>query len=292
MLSVLIPTYNYNALSLVKELHRQLTLEAIIFEIICLDDGSNSVLNDENKKINTFVFSAFDSLKINIGRSAIRNLLAKKAKYKWLLFLDADVKPAQPNFIKSYIACFKSDKTVFCGGVLYQNKKENFDLLRYKYGKKHEEVFYKKRNKNSEKYFFTSNFLIKKSVFNDVNFEEKLTKYGREDLLFSLELLKIGHQIKHLSNEVYHLGIDENLLFVSKTKQAMENIVFLDNMHLIDVNEMPLLVIVRKISSFKMTKIVGKFYTIFEKLTIMRSSVFFLSCMKISYVCYLKSKHE
>ena len=52
MLSVLIPTYNYNAFSLVEELHRQLTLEAIIFEIICLDDGSNSVLNNENKKIN------------------------------------------------------------------------------------------------------------------------------------------------------------------------------------------------------------------------------------------------
>ena len=275
MLSVLIPTYNYNAFSLVEKLHRQLTLEAIIFEIICLDDGSNSVLNNENKKINTFVFSTFNSLKINIGRSAIRNLLAKKAKHKWLLFLDADVKPAQPNFIKGYIACFKSEKTVFCGGILYQNKKENFGLLRYKYGKKHEEVFYKKRNKNSEKYFFTSNFLIKKIVFNDVNFEEKL-----------------GHQIKHLPNEVYHLGIDENLLFVSKTKQAMENIVFLDNMHLIDANEMPLLVIVRKISSFKITKIVGKFYTILEKLTIMRSSVFFLSCMKISYVCYLKSKHE
>jgi glycosyltransferase involved in cell wall biosynthesis len=292
MLSVLIPTYNYNAFSLVEELHKQLTLEVINFEIICLDDGSNSPLNNENKKINTLVFSAFKPLKINIGRSAIRNLLAKKAKYKWLLFLDADVKPVKPNFIRTYIACFKIDKTVFCGGILYENKKENFGLLRYKYGKKHEEISLKKRNKNSEKYFFTSNFLIKKTVFNDVNFEEKLTKYGREDLLFSLELIKIGHQIKHLNNEVYHLGIDENLLFVSKTKKAMENIVFLDNMHLIDAYKMPLLVIVRKISSFKMTKIIAKFYTIFEKLTIRKSSVFFLNCMKISYVCYLKSKHE
>lgn len=292
MLSVLIPTYNYNAFFLVEELHKQLILETIIFEVICLDDGSNSALNAENKKINTLDFSSFNPLSANIGRSAIRNLLAKKAKHKWLLFLDADIKPVKPNFIKSYIACFKTDNTVFCGGILYQNKKENFSLLRYKYGKKHEEISLEKRNKNSEKYFFTSNFLIKKIVFNEINFEEKLIKYGREDLLFSLELIKIGYQIKHLNNEVYHLGIDENVLFVSKTKKAMENMVFLDKMHLINAEDMPLLVLVRRISLFKITKIVAKFYPIFEKLTVRASSVFFLNCMKISYVCYLKSKHE
>lgn len=292
MLSVLIPTYNYNAFSLVKEMHQQLILEAIDFEIICLDDASYSPLNSKNEEINTMSFSSFKSLENNLGRSAIRNLLAHTAKYKWLLFLDADVIPVKPTFIKKYTANFKKENTVFCGGILYQNKKENLEFLRYKYGKKHEEIPLKKRNENSEKYFFTSNFLIQKEVFNAVSFEEKLTQYGREDLLFSLELIQKGYQIKHLNNEVYHLGLDDNTLFVSKTKKATENLVFLDSQQLIEAKEMPLLNLVRIISLVKMIKIVAKFYPLFEKLSIHKSSVFFLNCLKVSYMCYLKTKQK
>lgn len=292
MLSVLIPTYNYNAFLLVKEIHQQLTLGEIDFEIICLDDGSKSSINTKNEEINKFSFTSFKSLPKNIGRSAIRNLLAKKATYNWLLFLDADVIPVKSNFIKNYIAFLNSVDTVFCGGILYQNKKENLDLLRYKYGKRNEEISIEKRKKHPEKYFFTSNFLIQKVVFNTVKFEEKLTQYGREDLLFSLDLIQKGYKIKHLENEVYHLGLDDNSLFVSKTKKAMENLVFLENQQLIDTKEMPLLNLVRRISIFKMTSLVAKRYTFFENLAINKSSVFFLNCMKVSYVCHLKSKHE
>ena len=292
MLSVLIPTYNYNTFFLVKEMHQQLILEDIPFEIICLDDGSKSPLNIQNNDINKLSFSSFKSLEKNIGRSAIRNLLAKKAMYNWLLFLDADVVPAKSNFIKKYLNCFKKDRTVFCGGLLYEDKKENFRLLRYKYGKKHEEISLEKRLENPEKFFFTSNFLIQKSVFDSVTFEEKLTQYGREDLLFSLELIKKGYKIEHLSNEVYHLGLDKNDLFVSKTKKAMENLVFIDKQTLIDTKEMPLLELVRKIAILRMTRVVGVFYLLFEKLAIKKSSVFFLNCMKVSYLCHLKLKHE
>jgi glycosyltransferase involved in cell wall biosynthesis len=292
MLSVLIPTYDYTAFSLVKEMHQQLILEAISFEIICFDDGSNSPLNSNNEKINTLSFSSFKSLEKNVGRSAIRNLLAHTAKYKWLLFLDADVIPVRSNFVKNYIACFKTDKAVFCGGILYQNKKENVGLLRYKYGKKHEEISSEQRNKNAEKYFFTSNFLIQKAVFDLVQFDENLTQYGKEDFLFSIQLTQKKFRIEHLNNEVYHLGLDENTLFVTKTKRAMENLVFLDDQALIDAKEMPLLDAVRKIRLLKMTTIIAGFYPFFEKLTSKKSSVFFLNCLKVSYLCHLKSEQN
>ncbi|WP_158841297.1 glycosyltransferase family 2 protein [Polaribacter sp. L3A8] len=292
MLSVLIPTYNYNAFFLVKKIHQQLILENIAFEIICLDDGSKSPLNVKNKEINKLSFSSFKNLEHNIGRSAIRNLLAKKATYDWLLFLDVDVIPVKSNFIKKYINCFAKDKTVFCGGLLYEDKIENVKLLRYKYGKKHEEISVEKRIENPDKYFFTSNFLIKKEAFNRVKFEEKLILYGREDLLFSLELINKEYNIEHISNEVYHLGLDKNDLFVAKTKEAMENLIFIDKQSLIDTTEMPLLGLVRKISAVKMTRIVGMFHLFFEKLAIKKSSVFFLNCMKVSYMCHLKLKHE
>ena len=53
MLSVLIPTYDYNCFPFVHELHNQLLKEKISFEIICFDDGSNSISNLENQKINS-----------------------------------------------------------------------------------------------------------------------------------------------------------------------------------------------------------------------------------------------
>ena len=292
MLSILIPTFNYNAFSLVKEIHYQLISEAIDFEIICLDDASYSALNVKNEEINTLSFCSFKSLEKNAGRSAIRNLLADSAKYKWLLFLDADVIPVKPSFIKNYSSFFDKDNTVFCGGILYQNKKENWEFLRYKYGKKHEEIPSKKRNVNSAKYFFTSNFLIQKEVFNAVKFEEKLTQYGREDFLFSMALIQKGYQIEHLNNEVYHLGLDENSLFVAKTKKATENLLFLESQQLVEAKEMPLLNLVRIISVLKMAKIVAKFYPLFEKLSIQKSSVFFLNCLKVSYMCHQKAKHK
>ena len=43
MLSILIPTYNYNIEALVAELHAQSTACDIDFEILCYDDGSKNL---------------------------------------------------------------------------------------------------------------------------------------------------------------------------------------------------------------------------------------------------------
>ena len=51
MLSILIPTYNYNVVPLVLELHKQCLECEIDFEILCQDDASK-LFFEENKKIN------------------------------------------------------------------------------------------------------------------------------------------------------------------------------------------------------------------------------------------------
>lgn len=292
MLSVLIPTYNYNAFLLVKNIQKQLVLEKIPFEIICFDDGSNSSITINNEEINTLSNATFIAFKKNVGRSAIRNLLAEKATFNWLLFLDADVLPVSNNFIKNYIKYFNSDKIVFCGGIKYQDSTENQKYLRYKYGKKNEEISLNKRRQNPSKYFFTSNFLIQKAVFSKIKFEEKLVDYGREDLLFSMDLIKEGYKIEQIANEVYHLGIDDNALFIKKTKKAMKNLIFLEKSNLIDADSLQLLKLINKISKFKLLKAAAFLQPVFENLAKNKSSVFFLNCMKVSYLCQLKLKHE
>ena len=112
MLSVLIPTYNYNAVSLVKELHKQLLDSNIVFEIICIDDGSKSLLNQFNQEINTLAFGSFIALKENIGRSAIRNYLSKKSSYQWMLFFYSDVLPTGSDFIHNYLKGITNNSSV------------------------------------------------------------------------------------------------------------------------------------------------------------------------------------
>ena len=50
MLSILIPTYNYNVYPLVSELQRQCLESKIEFEILCQDDASK-LLNLKIKKL-------------------------------------------------------------------------------------------------------------------------------------------------------------------------------------------------------------------------------------------------
>ena len=89
MLSILIPTYNYNVLPLVLELHKQCENCGIDFEIIVLDDASTDESTTSlNQKINELSFSNYLVNTTNLGRSENRNALISKAKFHQ--FLQAD----------------------------------------------------------------------------------------------------------------------------------------------------------------------------------------------------------
>lgn len=279
MLSVLIPTYNYNAFSLVKEIHEQLSKTTIAFEIICFDDASKSPLNLENDAINTLTFASFKTLENNLGRSAIRNLLAKTAKYNWLLFLDADVAPVTNHFIEKYIACLQEKETVFCGGTKYKEDHLSKKLLRYKYGKKHEQIAIDVRKKQGDKYFFTSNFLIEKSVFTSVLFNEDLVNYGYEDLFFAKKLQERKIKINHLENEIYHLGIDDNMMFVEKTILAIENLTSLLKNKQLDFKDTNITAVYLKIKKLNLTFLLN---FQLKKMVINTSSLFLFNLFRLS----------
>ena len=166
MLSILIPTYNYNALPLAQELERQALALNITFELICIDDGSFSLLNKENQKINALTNCKFIEAKENIGRSAMRLKLACEAQYNNLLLLDADVFPKDKLFLKNYLDVLKPGHQVYFGGFYYRTEDFTPDKsLRYVFGKKREQVPAKERNENPYKVIISANFLIDKSVY-------------------------------------------------------------------------------------------------------------------------------
>ena len=221
MLSILIPTYNYNVIPLVSELHKQCLECGINFEIIVIDDCSKLFL-EENQKISNFENCYFEVLKKNIGRSAIRNLLAGKATSENLLFLDADTIPVNSNFIYSYNSALNNKIEVVLGGYCYKEEPKYEGKFRYKYGKEREEKSAFERNLNPYKFIFSGNLLIQKKAFLATNYSFQNAFYGM-DIFFAYQLFINQIEVVHIENPIYHLGLETNKIFFEKSLKAVES---------------------------------------------------------------------
>ena len=295
MLSILIPTYNYNVYPLVLELQKQCLECKIDFEILCQDDASNEFL-DENQKINSVENCRFEQLEKNIGRSAMRNLLAAKAKFTHLLFLDADTIPVHKDFIRNYILQVKNQEKVVFGGIEYQKEKpEDDQLLRWNYGKARESLSLEKRNTNPNGNALTSNLLIEKKVLISIPFDESITKYGYEDLVFLSNLKKKGIAVKHIDNPTYHLGLETSKQFLDKTKIALDNLKILKDNNSLNSSESKIL---RTYILMKKLYLVDVIAFLFKKREIKiednllskKPSLLLFDLYKLGYYCGIKSK--
>lgn len=220
MLSILIPTYNYNVTSLVSALCEQCIKASIAFEVLVLDDASQNH-QAENNRINLLENCSYTVLPANIGRSKIRNLLAAKAKYEWLLFLDADVLPARDSFIARYLENATGQQAVN-GGILYRDEKPQKDkLLRWVYGREREALSTDERQSNLYLAFLSLNFMMPKSLFAQVKFDESLPNMRHEDTVFSYQLEQRDASVVHIDNPVYHLGLDTFEAMLKKEHEAL-----------------------------------------------------------------------
>ena len=266
MLSILIPTYNYTVLPLVQEVSNQCVNEGILFEVIVLDDASTMPCS-ENIKINSLTNCTYTLLSKNIGRSAIRNLLARKASFNNLLFLDADVRLIKKSFIKNYVS-FINDKpnyAVVYGGIVYQEQKPaNKQLLRWIYGNKREALTADKRNENKYISFLTLNFLIKKDVFNTTHFNEEIPNLRYEDLLFSYDLMNNNVDVQHIDNQVVHNGIETSDIFLKKTKDSLKGLNFLLTNNYLPENYAKITTVCTLLKQTRLLILVHVFYNTFK----------------------------
>lgn len=240
MISVLIPTYNYNVFPLAKEAHLQGEKAEIPFEVLVYDDCSpNSVVENEN--INQLTCGSFIKLPKNIGRSAIRNKLARDAKYQNLLFLDADTQIISSQFLENYLKAIENESQIIYGGILYQDNKPNStEILRWVYGNKREALPIHERNKNPHLRFLTLNFLIKKNVFSLIEFNEQIPNLRHEDTLFALDAKKNGIKVTHIHNPVIHLGLESSEVFLRKSEESVDVLHLFLEKNMIDVEEVAL----------------------------------------------------
>lgn len=292
MLSVLIPIYNYNAYPLVQELHKQCLESKIDFEIICMDDASTQ-FNSHNNSISLLSNCSFAALPQNIGRSKIRNLLATKSNFEWLLFLDCDSLILDKNYITKYIHNLKGFDIIY-GGRLHPEKcPSNSQQLRWKYGRFVEDQIVSNRKKSPYKSLLFNNTLIKKYCFEKVKFKEEICTYGHEDSLLSYKLSTLQFQINHIENPVEHTDIDTNELFLNKTKEALVNLMNAYRLNQIDIKFIRIVQLYHFLNKTKLSFPISKLFHLFENQLLKNlkgknPSLFIFNIFRVGYLCKQK----
>ena len=226
-LSIAIPTRNDDCSQTVSKLLEQARRETSLdFEILIADDASdNAEVIRQLNIIGNQEGCRLIRLKENVGRAAVRNMLAREAKYDKVLCIDAGVDINNQDFLKTYIL-HANDADIVCGGwkteVGAETAKAN---LRAKYEldceKNHTPL---QRNKHPYRSFRTVNFLVHKDILLNNPFPADMTGYGYEDVVFGKQAEKAGCTVLHIDNPVVYKSYEDNEAFVSKTIQSVNTL--------------------------------------------------------------------
>lgn len=221
MLSILIPTYNYNVYSLVTELKSQADALGIAYEILVQDDASTFFLQ-ENTEINLLQHCSYTLNHENLGRGNNINLLNNRAKFDYVLIMEADAFPEKKDYLQHLIASINPETQVLFGGVTYPNEKPEKDkLLRWKYGNERESIPLSERLKNPYHFVFTWNLLLKKELLSNYHFPYNVKDYGYEDVVFIKQLKENNIPVQHIENRLVHFNTETSLTFIEKTEKAI-----------------------------------------------------------------------
>lgn len=251
MLSILIPTKDYDCHQLVEELQKQGEALDCPYEIILGEDGTSP----ENLKFNMAVELLDNCRRVirikNIGRANIRNELAMEAIYPNILFIDCDAIVEKRDFLQCYIDALKENQVV-CGGLYHADIMPNKECaLRYKYEKEADKYRdASTRNKSPYDKFTTFNFAIRREVFTSIFFNSGIKRYGYEDTLFGKELERCGYKIHHIDNKLLHNGLESSVLYLAKIEQSLITLKEIEK----EIGSTPLLNAVATLRQWKMEK--------------------------------------
>lgn len=228
MLSICVPVYNYPVVPFVTTILSQAKQLSCDFEILVWEDGSSEAYKKENRRLLGLDTQLhYVEWEQNRGRSIIRNRLAEAASFRYILFLDCDAILPDLHFLKRYADHWNSEleRQVICGGRIYPEQPHDPRLqLHWLYGSVKESQGVEARRVAPNSSFMTNNFLISRSIFTDIQFNEELRGYGHEDTLFGWELQKLGIEIEHIDNPVIHTGLESSSNFLKKTNEGIDNL--------------------------------------------------------------------
>lgn len=234
-LSVLIPVYNWVIARLLDALVEEIKANNLDrnVQIVVIDDASKNGCNSDNRRhVSNNQLVKYLELDTNAGRAKIRNLLAKESEGDYLLFLDCDVVPDRNNFLSIYLNNIDDDTDVICGGVTYYQRiltDPIYDFYAF-LNSQTQQIAPEVRNKMPWKFILTSNVLIKRNVFEQVEFDSGFIGYGYEDLEWGIRLSR-NFNVKHIENSCSHLGLVDKENTFKRMRDATKNYALLRELH-------------------------------------------------------------
>tara|TARA_B110000046_G_C12934399_1_gene372919 strand:+ start:280 stop:1170 length:891 start_codon:yes stop_codon:yes gene_type:complete len=264
MLSILIPIHEFDVREFVKDLSVLSVKLGQPCEIICLDDKSSDHFRLLNASLYQLENVFYQESEVNLGRSAVRNALANLAQFDNLIFLDCDGKVVREDYLEKYVAI--QEYNVVYGGRVYQEDRPVAAGLNFHWycGMAREEIPVSIRIEAPYKSFMTNNFMVKRSVYEDIRMDEEVKGYGHEDTLFAMNLKRKGCKISHIDNPIEHIGIEEVEVFLGKSANAVANLAQLMTLKQVD-ESIKLVRYYRKLERMGMANLASKVIIAFEQ---------------------------
>lgn len=238
-LSVLIPFLGDDPSGLVEALGRQDGAEPTTIELILFDDGG------QDEALAARVQAAIQASPlpaqlirspINLGRARGRNRLARAARGGWLLFIDSDMLPDSPRFLRTYLDLIAAyaPPVAFGGLSLDQAPPRREHALHRRMALATDCLTAEQRRKAPEKHVFTSNLLVQSAAFDQNEFDEGFAGWGWEDVEWAMRIGR-RHPILHIANTATHLGLDTAADMARKYEQSAANFarVVRDHRHIV-----------------------------------------------------------
>jgi glycosyltransferase involved in cell wall biosynthesis len=221
LLSVLIPVYRQHPHALLEALQTQIAETGVDTEVLVLDDSAEAAAFSWHGDYAGRQALRILSFKENLGRSAARNRLMDEAKGDFLLFLDGDMQ--LPGAFMATIVPLLQKDVLLCGGIA--SVADGNSSLRARYSRKVEEKLAITRNQHPYRSFTAANFCMPASWKAKHRFPEPHAGYGHEDTHFGLQLLEAKRKVLHVDCAALHTGFDADEVFVSKSREAVKNLV-------------------------------------------------------------------
>ncbi|HAJ04064.1 MULTISPECIES: glycosyltransferase family 2 protein [unclassified Brevundimonas] len=227
ILSVLIPFLRDDPAALLARLDAEASALGGAVELVVLDDGTGdagltAALTRQIREARLPV--RLISLTANEGRSRGRNRLASAARGRTWLFLDSDMRPDRPDFLKAWVALVqKDDPAVAFGGFsLLQAPTDAQFAVHRALAQRSECLPVEVRRLTPEKYVYTSNLLVRRDVFESEAFDPGFTGWGWEDVEWAMRVSR-AHPVQHVDIPATHMGLDTVESLIRKYEQSAGN---------------------------------------------------------------------
>ncbi len=224
-LSILIPFYRDDPQPLINALTR-LSTRADDFEIVLYDDG------EPDPALNQAICTHIDRFDLpvrvltsvrNRGRAAGRNLLARNAQAAWLLYLDADMTPADDAFLDRYRQAMASGiADAIFGGYITADAERPEQVLHAALSRTSDHHDAATRNAIGATAFCSSNVLVRASVMRACPFDEGFSGWGWEDVDWAVSAAD-EFRLVHIDNPARHGGLHATDELLAKFKAGAAN---------------------------------------------------------------------